>query len=85
MLEVIKIYVQKKKIGTPTYLNSDEEALVVVSVDIEGYHGVTINVNTLAAERQLVINSSQLTKINQRYHSQFIKQEYPLSNLASRL
>ena len=65
MLEVIKIYVQKKKIGTPTYLNSDEEALVVVSVDIEGYHGVTINVNTLAAELQIflkVVNTRQSTK-----------------------
>ena len=83
MLEIIKISVQKIKIGRPTYLNSYEEALVVASAEIEGSHWIPIDVNTLAAERQLVINSSQLTKINQRYHSQFIMQVYPLSNQAS--
>ena len=83
MLEIIKMSVQKIKIGRPTYLNSDKEALVVASVDKEGAHGMSIDVNTLAAELQLVINSSQLTKINQRYHSQFIMQVYPLSNQAS--
>ena len=54
-LETIKITVHKIKIGRPTYLNSDEEALVVVSAEIEGSHGLPIDVNTLGSKLQLVI------------------------------
>ena len=42
--------VQKVKVGRLTYLNSDEEAFVVSSTEIEGAHGMTIDVNTLGAE-----------------------------------
>ena len=42
--------VQKNKVGRPTYLNSDEEALMVASEDIEGAHGLPIDVNTLGAD-----------------------------------
>ena len=55
----------KIKVGRPTYLNSDEEALVVASAEIEGAHGMPIDVNTLASEPQLVIkavNAQQSTK-----------------------
>ena len=55
MLEIIKMSVQKIKVIRPTYLNSDEEALVVSLVEIEVSHGVPIDVNTLAAKLQLVI------------------------------
>ena len=47
--------VHKIKKGRPTYLNPDEEALVVVSDEMEGAHGLPIDVNTLGAELQLVI------------------------------
>ena len=50
MLEIIKTYVQNIKVGRPTYLNSDEEALAVASAEIEGAHGFTIDVSTLGAE-----------------------------------
>ena len=38
--------VHRIKFGRPTYLNSDEEALVVASAEIEGAHGSPIDVNT---------------------------------------
>ena len=47
--------VQKIRFGRPTCLNSDEEALVVVSEEIEGAHGMSIDVNTLSSELQLFI------------------------------
>ena len=43
------MYVQNIKIGSPTYLNSDEEVLVVSSAEMEGAHGMPIGVNTLGA------------------------------------
>ena len=49
--------VYKIKIGRPTYLNSDEESLVVASAEIEGAHGLPIDVDTLGAKLQLVITS----------------------------
>ena len=58
VLEIIKISVQKIEIGRPTYINSDEEALVVASEEIEGAHGFPIDVNTLGSELQLVIKQS---------------------------
>ena len=66
VLEPIKMTVNKIKIGRPTYLNSDEEALVVALADIEGAHGLPIDVNTLGSELQLVIravNARQSTKV----------------------
>ena len=66
LLEIIKMSVQKIKVGRPTYLNSDEEALVVALAEIEGAHGLPIDVNTLGAELQLVIravNARQSTKV----------------------
>ena len=57
MLEMIKMSVQIIKVGRPTYLNSDEEALVVVLAKIEGAHGLPIDVNTLGVELQLVIRA----------------------------
>ena len=48
--------VQKIKIGRPNHLDSDKEALVIASAEIEGAHGMPIDVNTLAAELQLVIH-----------------------------
>ena len=57
VLKIIKMSVQKNKVGRPTYLNSDEEELVIASSEIEGVHGIPINVNTLGAELQLVIKS----------------------------
>ena len=47
LLEIIKMSVQKIKVRRPTYLDSDEEALVVASADIEGAHGMPIDVNIL--------------------------------------
>ena len=55
VLEIINMSVQKIKVGRPTYLNSDEEALVVASAEIEGAHGLTIDVNTLGAELKFAI------------------------------
>ena len=57
VLEIIKMSVQKIKVGRPTYLNKDEESLVVALEEIEGAHGFPIGVNTLVAELQLVIKS----------------------------
>ena len=65
VLEIIKMSVQRVKVGIPTYLNSDEEVLVVASAEIEGAHGLPIDVNTLGVELQLVIkavNTRQSTK-----------------------
>ena len=65
VLEIIKMSVQKYKTGRPTYLNSDEESLVVASAEIEGDHGFPIDVNTLGDELQLFIksvNARQSTK-----------------------
>ena len=55
MLEIIKMSVQKIKVGIPTYLNSDEEALVFASADIECAHGFPIDVNTLGDELKIFI------------------------------
>ena len=58
--------VHKIKNGRPTYLNPDEEALVVASAEIEVAHGLPIDVNTLVNELQLVIravNAQQSTKV----------------------
>ena len=66
VLETIKTTVHKIKNGRPTYLNPDEEALVVASAEIEGAHGLPIDVNTLGSELQLVIravNERQSTKV----------------------
>ena len=57
VLETIKMNVQIIKVGRPTYLNSDEEALVVASAKIEGAHGLPIDINTLGGELQLVIKA----------------------------
>ena len=60
------MYVQNIKIGSPTYLNSDEEVLVVASAEIEGDHGLHIDVNTLGGEMKLVIravNAQKSTKV----------------------
>ena len=65
VLEMIKMSVQINKFGRPTYLNSDEESLVIVSAEIEGAYGLPIYVNTLGIELKLVIkavNSRQSTK-----------------------
>ena len=58
--------VHRVKIGRPTYLNSDEETLVVASAEIEGAHGLHIDDNTLGGRLQLVIramNAQQSTKV----------------------
>ena len=57
VLETIKMSVHKIKKGRPTYLNPDEEALVFASAEMEGAHGLPIDVNTLGAELQLVIRA----------------------------
>ena len=57
VLETIKMSVHRIKVGRPTYLNSYEEALVVVSAEIEGAHGFPIDVNTLGVKLQLVIRA----------------------------
>ena len=57
VLETIKMTVHRIKKGRPTYLNPDEEALVVASAETEGAHGLPIDVNTLGAELQLVIRA----------------------------
>ena len=44
---MIKMSVQRINFGRPTYLNSYEEVLVVVSTEIEGDNGLPIDVNTL--------------------------------------
>ena len=65
VLEMIKMSVQNNKVGRPTYLNSDEEALAVASAEIEGYHELPIDVNKLGAKLQHVIkavNVRQSTK-----------------------
>ena len=65
---MIKISVRRIKVGRPAYLNSDEEALVVMSAEIEGAHGLPIDVNTLGVELQLVIKS-----VNERQSTKYIK------------
>ena len=50
VLEIIKMSVQKIKVGRLTYLNSDEESLVVALAYIEVAHGFPIYVNILGAE-----------------------------------
>ena len=57
VLETIKMSVHKIKNGRPTYLNPDEEALVVAAAEMESAHGLPIDVNTLGAELQLVITA----------------------------
>ena len=72
----------KNKIGRPTYLNSDEEALVVELEEIEGAHGFSIGVNKLGAELQLVIKSVSTrqstkditTNLSSKYTRSVIKQ-----------
>ena len=57
--------VNRIKVGRPTYLNSDKEALVAASAEIEGSHGLPIDVSTLGAELKFVIkavNTRQSTK-----------------------
>ena len=64
-LETINMSVHRIKFGRPTYINSDEEAFVVASAEIEGSHWLPIYVNTLGVELQLVIravNARQSTK-----------------------
>ena len=77
MLETINMTVHRIKVGRPTYLNSDEEVLVVASAEIEGAHGLPIYVNTLGSELQLVIravNKRQPTKvITPRASSQYTR------------
>ena len=67
VLEMIKMSVHRIKVGRPTYLNSDEEALVVASEEIEGAHGLPIDFNTLGVELQLVIKS-----VNARQSTNYI-------------
>ena len=55
MLEIIITSVQKIKFGRPTYLNSDEEALVVALEEIEVAHRLPIDVNKLGAELKFFI------------------------------
>ena len=60
------MYIHRIKVGRPTSLNSDEEALVVASAEIEGAHGLPIDVNTLGVKLQLVIramNAQKPTKV----------------------
>ena len=57
VLETIKMSVHIIKVGRPTYLNSDECALVVPLLEIEGAHGSPIDVNTLGVELQSVIRA----------------------------
>ena len=66
VLETIKMSVHKIKNGRPTYLNPDEEALAIAAAEMEGAHGLPIDVNALGAELQLVIravNARQSTKV----------------------
>ena len=57
VLEIIKMSVQKIKVGRPNDLNSDKEALVVASENMEVAHGLPIGVNTLGAKLQFVIKA----------------------------
>ena len=55
----------KIEVGRPTYLNSDEEELVVALAEIEGAHGLPIDVNKLGAELKLfmkAVSARQSTK-----------------------
>ena len=54
--------VQKNKSGIPTYLNSDEEALMVALTEIEGANRLPIDVNTLGAELNFFIKSVNARK-----------------------
>ena len=82
VLEMIKMSVQRIKVGRPTYLNSDEEELVVASAEIEGAHGFPIDDNTLGVELQLVVkvvnaqksNKEITTKASSQYTRLVIKQ-----------
>ena len=75
------MFVHKIKKGIPTHLNPYEEALVVASDEMEGAHGLPIDVNTLGVELQLVIrevNARQSTKVitpkaSSQYTRSFIK------------
>ena len=52
----------KNKSGIPTYLNSDEEALVVALAEIEGVNGLPIDVNTLGANLKFFIKAVNARK-----------------------
>ena len=54
--------VHRIKVGRPTYLNSDEEALLVAPAEIEGAHWLPIDVNTLGVELKLVIKAVNARK-----------------------
>ena len=54
--------VQNIKVRRPTYLDSDEESLVVASAEIEGARGIPIGVNTLGSELQLFIKTVNTRK-----------------------
>ena len=45
--EIVKLKVQMKKNGQPTYLNEDEESLVIVPVGIEGGHGLPFDYHSV--------------------------------------
>ena len=80
VLEMIKMSVQRIKVGRPTYLNSDEEELVVASAYIEGAHGFPIDDNTLGVELQLVVKVVNAQKSNKeitpKASSQYTKRVY---------
>ena len=57
LLEIIKMFVQKNKVGRQNYLNSEEEALVVASAEIDISNGLPIDVNTLGSKLHFFIKA----------------------------
>ena len=80
VLETIKMSVHKIKKGRPTYLNPDEEKLVVASAEMEGAHGLPIDGNKLGAELQLAIR-----EVNVRQSTKVITPKASSQNLPVRL
>ena len=52
MREIVKFTVQKNKAGQKTYLNEDDESLVVASADIEGDHGLPLDCRGVSHQLQ---------------------------------
>ena len=52
MREIVKLAVQMKKPGRPTYLNGYEESLVIASANIEGVHDLPFGFRGVAMQLQ---------------------------------
>ena len=58
VISVVKLIVLMKKEGQQTYLNEDEDSLVIASANIEGGHGLTLDCTGLSHEDKAFFSPS---------------------------